>query len=190
MPARGAGGGTPYDFYGIPLPEHRHANPLRLHWPCPGSIDGFLEFRKLSDWRQFVQSMNLSRSVPAIVAEKYRRAQKLYYLAWMEPDLFKVGELAALVALENALRCKYEPKSSQSLAHLLKHMCEGDGLTDELLPISRRCGAPAIGQLTGATRPTLAERRNALAHGDAFDELPVSGLLELVRDLVDYAYRT
>jgi hypothetical protein len=36
----------------------------------------------------------------------------------------------------------------------------------------------------------LSDIRNALAHGDPFDSLPWSGLLELVRDLIQYAYRT
>lgn len=52
-----------------------------------------------------------------------------------------------------------------------------------------RCGRTAIGQLVGDIHPTLAERRNALAHGDPFDGLPTGGLLELVRDLINFAYR-
>jgi hypothetical protein len=43
--------------------------------------------------------------------------------------------------------------------------------------------------LTGDTRPTLAEHRNTLAHGDPFEGLPTGGLLELVRDLINFAYR-
>jgi hypothetical protein len=35
--------------------------------------------------------------------EKYRRAQKLCYLGWIDGDCIKAGELAALVALELAL---------------------------------------------------------------------------------------
>lgn len=45
------------------------------------------------------------------------------------------------------------------------------------------------GYLTGEVRPTLAERRNALAHGDTFEGLPTGSLLELVRDLITFAYR-
>ncbi|MBS2127077.1 hypothetical protein KEX41_02265 [Burkholderia thailandensis] len=37
---------------------------------------------------------------------------------------------------------------------------------------------------------TLAGIRNSLAHGDPFDGLPWGGLLELVRDLIEYAYRS
>jgi len=55
-------------------------------------------------------------------------------------------------------------------------------------PWSRGAAGPQC-QLTGETRPTLAERRNGLAHGDPFDASPVAGLLELVRDLINYAYR-
>lgn len=68
-------------------------------------------------------------------------------------------------------------------------MVEVDGLTDADIPMVTRCNGTAIGQLTGSTHPTLAERRNLLAHGDPFDGLPTGGLLALVRDLIDYAYR-
>ncbi|HYW77844.1 MAG TPA: hypothetical protein VFA48_14695 [Gammaproteobacteria bacterium] len=68
-------------------------------------------------------------------------------------------------------------------------MVSSDGLTDTQIPMVVRCGGTAVGQLIGTTHPTLAERRNALAHGDPFDGLPTGGLLELVRDLINYAYR-
>jgi hypothetical protein len=68
-------------------------------------------------------------------------------------------------------------------------MVDSDGLADAQIPMVVRCGGTAVGQLTGNTHPTLAERRNALAHGDPFDGLPVGGLLELVRDLINFAYR-
>jgi hypothetical protein len=80
-------------------------------------------------------------------------------------------------------------KNKRSFAALLKHMVEVDGLTDAQIPMVVRCGGTALGQLTGDTRPTLAERRNALAHGDPFDGLPTGGLLELARDLINFAYR-
>ena len=80
-------------------------------------------------------------------------------------------------------------KSKRTFATLLKHMVEVDGLTDADIPMVTRCNGTAIGQLTGSTHPTLAERRNLLAHGDPFDGLPTGGHLELVRDLIDYAYR-
>jgi hypothetical protein len=50
-------------------------------------------------------------------------------------------------------------------------------------------GGTAIGQLIGDVYPTLAERRGALAHGDPFGGLATSGLIELVRHLINYAYR-
>ncbi|WP_293682825.1 hypothetical protein [uncultured Phenylobacterium sp.] len=68
-------------------------------------------------------------------------------------------------------------------------MVEVDQLTDMKIPVIARCGGTAVGFLTGASRPTLADRRNAMAHGDPFEGLPVGGLLELVRDLIEYAYR-
>ena len=64
-----------------------------------------------------------------------------------------------------------------------------DGLTDQKIPMVRRCGGSAIGFVNGESKPDLTEIRNRQAHGDPFDGLPVGGLLELVRDLIEYAYR-
>jgi hypothetical protein len=46
-----------------------------------------------------------------------------------------------------------------------------------------------VGFLTGDNDPGLNKIRNGLAHGDPFDGFPYGGLLELVRDLIEYAYR-
>jgi hypothetical protein len=49
-----------------------------------------------------------------------------------------------------------------------------------------RCrGGTIVGLLTGER----TDIRNDLAHGYPFDGFPQSGLLELVRDLIEYAYR-
>jgi hypothetical protein len=45
--------------------------------------------------------------IPEIVWAKYQRAQMLYFLAWLYPDLIKVGELVGLTALELTLRDRY-----------------------------------------------------------------------------------
>ncbi len=66
-------------------------------------------------------------------------------------------------------------KSKRSFAALLKYMVDSDGLTDAQIPMVVRCGGTALGQLTGETHPTLAERRNSMAHGDPFDGLPPHG---------------
>src|SRR5665213_3550076 len=88
------------------------------------------------------------------------------------------------------------------LGRLLQHMVEKDGLTDEKIPMFQKYGGSIVANLyePDASRKarkgtitappmTVAEIRNSLAHGDPFDGLPWSGLLELVRDLIEYAYR-
>lgn len=123
---------------------------------------------------------------------KYARAQKLYLLGWIDEDLIKAGELVALTTLELALVDRYGtqfPKRKPTFAALLKYLVEHDGLTDAHMPISVRCKSSVIGQLTGTSEPTLSQIRNRMAHGDPFDEFPFAGLLELVRDLITFAYR-
>jgi hypothetical protein len=83
------------------------------------------------------------------------------------------------------------PNGSIPFAALLRHMVEHDGLTDDKVPMNQRCGrgSVVVGRLMGHLKPSLAEIRNSMAHGDPFDSLPWAGLLELVRDLIDYSYR-
>ena len=155
---------------------------------------GQLEIPTPRAWRDFVLSLSLPDGIPEIVKAKYQRAQMLYFLAWLYPDLIKAGELVGLTALELTLRDCYGEKvkgrggSRPTFAALLRHMTE-DGLADDKIPMVQRSGGTAIGFVTGQSKPSLAERRNSLAHGDPFDALPCGGLLELVRDLIAYAYR-
>lgn len=180
------------------LTDHSHIalgdreEPVLLAWPTQGNAGGFIQFEKAADWRAFIDGLGIDPRIPEIVHAKFARAQTLYLLGWVDFSVLKAGELAALIALELALMDRYGGRSSKnkrSFATLLKYMVDCDGLTDAQIPMVVRCGGTAVGQLIGTTHPTLAERRNALAHGDPFDGLPTGGLLDLVRDLINYAYR-
>jgi hypothetical protein len=146
-------------------------------------------------WREFVLSLSLPDGIPETVGTKYRRAQMLYFLAWLYPDLIKAGELVGLTTLELAVRDCYgdkvrgRGKSKPTFAALLQYMPK-DGLTDAEIPMVKRSGGTAVAFVTGQSKPSLAERRNVLAHGDPFDAFPCGGLLELIRDLIVYAYRS
>lgn len=186
------------------------AEPLVLVWPDDGNPVAFWTFAEPAEWRNFVSRLSLDPRIPDITRLKFERAQKLFLLGWLDVDLMKGAELVALTALELALKdCfghvvprlsgkKIDPSSPEatiaqpirySFKALLKHLVVVEGLTDAQLPMIARCGGTAIGQLTGSTSPSLDERRNALAHGDPFDGVPTSGLVELVRDLIMFAYR-
>lgn len=163
-----------------------------LAWPTPGHASAFLTFARPVEWRAFIEGLGIDPRIPDIIHAKFARAQTLYPLGWVDFTLIKAGELAALIALELAVMDRYGgevSKSKRSFAALLKHMVMADGLTEADIPMVVRCNGMALGQLTGNSHPTLAERRNLLAHGDPFDGLPTGGLIELVRDLINYAYR-
>lgn len=167
--------------------------PLALPWPAPDNAGGFIEFSTATQWRAFVSSLGLPPGMPEIIAAKFRRAQMLYFLAWLYTDLIKAGELTALATLELALNDRYGEKvrkrgAYRRFAELLAYMIR-DGLTDDKIPMVKRSGGSAIGFVNGTAKPSLADLRNKQAHGDPFDGLPVGGLLELVRDLIAYAYR-
>ena len=171
---------------------HRDA-PLTLPWPSPDKPGGFIEFSTTTQWRAFILSLGLPAGIPEIVAAKFRRAQMLYFLAWLYFDVIKAGEIMALATLELALNDRYGDRvkkrgAYRSFAELLAYMIQ-DGLTDDKIPMVKRSGGSAIGFVNGDVKPSLAEIRNKQAHGDPFDGLPYGGLLELVRDLIAYAYR-
>ncbi len=171
----------------------RREPPLALPWPVPGNPGGFIEFSAPAEWRAFVASLGLAAGIPEIVAAKFRRAQMLYFLAWLYNDVIKAGELMALATLELALNDRYGAKvkrrgAYRAFSDLLAYMIQ-DGLTDDKIPMIKRCGGSAIGFVNGEVKPSFADIRNKQAHGDPFDGFPVGGLLELVRDLIEYAYR-
>lgn len=167
-------------------------------------------FSTATEWQSFVSNLGIHPGVPEIVAMKFRRAQMLYFLAWIYYDLIKAGELVGLTTLELALKDRYGNKGKKSkksdgrkdkkrkdkkcderilFADLLNCMVRDDGLTDDKIPMVRRYGGSVIGFLTGDSKPSLAAIRNSLAHGDPFDGFPYAGMLELIRDLIEYAYR-
>lgn len=191
--------------------------PFIMPWPQPGNPAALLAFHHFQEWQTFIADRGLHPAIPRIVGDKFRRAQRLYVLAWLDADLVKAGELVALTALELALTDRYGEffcrRSKQAgnqqkrrrapiLHDLLEYLVDSDGLTDTQLPFTQRYGGSIIPVLRRgrsardesssghASRPTLAEIRNSLAHGDPFDGLPWSGLLELIRDLIEYAYRS
>jgi hypothetical protein len=136
---------------------------LTLPWPVPGKPGGFIEFSTPAQWRAFVASLGLSTGIPEIVAAKFRRAQMLYFLAWLYNDVIKAGELMALATLELALNDRYGAKvkkrgAYRSFADLLGYMIQ-DGLTDDKIPMIKRCGGSAIGFVDGSVKPSLADRR-------------------------------
>ena len=85
----------------------RREVPFALPWPAPGSSGGFIVFSTATQWREFVSSLDLPAGILEIVTAKFQRAQMLYFLAWLYPDLVKAGELTALATLELALNDRY-----------------------------------------------------------------------------------
>lgn len=173
---------------------NRSSDPLRIVWPVPNNPAAIMEFVTFAEWKDFVLRLGLQRRTPEIVRLKYERAHKLYLLAWLDFDLIKAGELIALTTLELALTDRYgdkvrDKKGQISFSRLLRYLPDHDGLSDAKLPMVQRSGGTAIEFLTGKAHPSLNEIRNSLAHGYPFDGLPYGGLLELVRDLIEYAYR-
>lgn len=134
----------------INLPLERE-HPFLLPWPAEKAGVAFLTFTTPEEWRSFVHTFDLRPGVPMIVAAKYQRAQKLYYLSWIDFDIIKAGELIALTALELALTDRYGKKDFSAL---LKHMVTNDGLTDDKVPLVRRAGGSAVKRMTGVV-PSL-----------------------------------
>ena len=149
-----------------------------------------MQFSDIKGWRDYLLTLQINDTrVPGIHSNAYHDALKALLLAWVEPATIKPAELQALRSLEGALCGAYlqrlyekEPARSRKrkpgLGQFLKFMSEFDDLPDALHSKS--------GSGPGSALDTI---RNALAHGDPFNNLPWGGLFESVRDVVVYAYR-
>ena len=155
----------------------------------------FLEFHHITEWCDYLFSLQIrSAKVPAIHADAYHVALRMLLLAWADTCLIKPAELQALRSLESALRGVYfqvlferrralkpklvPEKFRPGLGDFLDYMAARDDLDTALHNESKK-----------ATGNALNVIRNGLAHGDTFNGWPWGGLLESVRDVMEYAYR-
>ncbi len=184
----------------------RHPGQLSLSWPDHDPLQGGRLFLKFDDWYAFIDALSLTAQTPTKLAARWTRVQSAYLLAWLTPDHLIAADLLTFTALEYAVmdryghlatpRPKYNPKKPNasmrvSFGKALDYIVTGDGLTDAILPFSLKYGGGVTNRLVhdNPTRPTLPDIRNWLAHGEPLEPGPTSGLPELVRDLIDYAYR-
>ena len=208
---------APEFLYALALAAERCRGERTIPWPAPGLPGGFVTFASFGQWQETILGFRLADAVPLNMADLFDRALKLYLAAWLDFDLVTAGEMAALAALEHSLRDCYlghfrdrhtkkvvaraksekrEPTLKENfrpekvpLAALLRHMHEHDELTDDQLPCVRKYGGSIMRLLTGEADPSLAGMRNVRMHGNPFGSGYTSGLLELVHDLIEYAYR-
>lgn len=192
--------------------------PRVIPWPSPGMLGGFVSFSSFTEWQRVIVGFQLPAGVPRNMADLFDRALKLYLAAWLDFDLITAAEMASLSALEHSLRDCYlgefhaqhmkkmvaraksekrEPRLNEnfrpesiSLNSLLQYMHQRDGLSDDQLPCVRKYGGSILRLLNGETNPGLADMRNVRAHGNPFGSGYQSGLLEVVHDLLEYAYRS
>ena len=162
----------------------------------PGrSNESFMQFDHISKWRDYLLTLQVNNTrVPGIHAAAYHCALRILLLAWVEPAVIQSAEMQALRSLEGALCGVYfqrlyeeervrKPKLKQEafkpgLSRYLKFMSEHDGLPVALHSKSGRGQGSALDKI-----------RNALAHGDPFNNLPWGGVFESVRDVIVHAYR-
>lgn len=171
----------------------RFPGPHMYPWPIEGNPAGFLSFASFQQWREFILRLGVRESLPGIVRAKFDAAQKLYLLGWLDGDVLKAGEFAALSCLELSLKDCYGDKVRRKNGHisfgdLLRYMPEHDGLSNEMLPVCRRSGGDLVSDLK-SKNPSASFLRNRHAHADPFNTAPYSGVLEVVRDLIEFAYR-
>jgi len=189
-----------------------------MPWPGAQGPATLRQFTSVKEWRLALSALDLDPTcaAPGGVRTKYRRAQKLYLLAWIDGDVVLAGEMAAFTALELSLNDQFGPRvaalstkppkkakvsatgqiKTPSLADLLDYLVVHAGIADADFPTALSAGGTVVDRLRKvskegpqASRPTFSEMRNRLAHGDPFEGLPLGGLLHVVRDLIHFIYR-
>ncbi len=188
--------------------------PFAIPWiHTPQTPSGLRIFHNFQEWEAYVESLDLHPNVWGQTRHRWSRVLKIYLLSWLDVDLIKAGELAALATLEMALKERYGlhfAKRSQDLEHppslrmLFKHLVENDGLTNDDIPIAKMWNTDMVTRLyerdadrrerhknqAGVSPPiTIESIRNTAAHGNPFETTPWGALLEVLRDLIHYADR-
>jgi hypothetical protein len=85
------------------------AGPRTIPWPTRERRGGLVHFENYAEWQKFLLAFDLPPGVPGVVKDAFDRARKVYLLSWVDFDLAVVGEVAALTALELAVRNRYLP---------------------------------------------------------------------------------
>ena len=107
-------------------------------------------------------------------------------MVWIDFDLIKVGEMAALATLELTLKDLYgqhvkrNKRGEWKFAELLRYMVDGDGLTEDKFPMSRRYGGTVVPVLIGTQRPSLADIWSGLRTTD--EEIKAVSPIEFLRE--------
>lgn len=65
------------------------AAPMQLVWPSPRSPVDTLRFDTAAEWRDFIGALGLPSHLPDVIQGKFRRAQTLYELGWLDAGLIK-----------------------------------------------------------------------------------------------------
>ena len=99
-------------------------DPFLMPWPVPGNPAALLPFHNYAEWQTFIDVRGLHPAIPQIVSGKFRRAQNLYLLAWIDFGLLKAGELVAFGACQGTCRLSHAAKGCLSVA------CEAIVTTD------------------------------------------------------------
>jgi hypothetical protein len=111
--------------------------PLVVSWPTPGNAGALLSFSTTTEWRNFISPFSLAAGIPDIVAAKYSRAQRLYFLAWIDFDLIEASELVAPNTLELALKDLYGYEVKDRKGRIYFSRLLSDLLKDGLMILPR-----------------------------------------------------
>ncbi|CDW96321.1 MULTISPECIES: hypothetical protein [unclassified Thiomonas] len=169
------------------------------------------KFRHIAEWREYLLTLQIrSDRVPTIHAVAYHAALHMLLLSWVDGSVTKPAEMQALRSLEAALigvyfqpLCKREEERRE---RWLKR-CRGCAACVECRKFDREKFRPGLNKLLDymvahdELNPALHSEakkrdrsainiiRNGIAHGDLFNALPWGGLFDVVREIIEHAYR-
>ncbi|MHB1631319.1 MAG: hypothetical protein ACYCQL_03740 [Acidithiobacillus sp.] len=171
----------------------------------------FLEFNHIAEWRDYLLSLQIrSETVPTIHADAYHAALHMMLLAWAEPAVIKSAELQALCGLESALMGVYFQQlfeREQAKHKKVRDNCDGCKKCQKCATLDRDNYRPGLDNLLDymvkhddlpsalhneskkKNFSALSVIRNKLGHCDIHNTLPVGGLFESVRDVLEHACR-
>jgi hypothetical protein len=174
-----------------------------------------LPFANVCEWRDYLLTLQIrSNGIPSIYVDKFNIALRILFLAWVDANIIKAAELQALLSMECALHGAYFRvlfNDEQEKRTALRGKCtknrEFCTFNNYCKPINDTSFYPGLCRyldymVAHDDLPRIYHSkekkndcsalyiiRNYLGHGATQSNLPWGGLVDVIREVIEHAYR-
>lgn len=182
---------------GFICPEYRSHS-----FAYPMDYGELREFPTIEGWYAYVQSLRIYPKQVAIpYVDAFDEALRALFMSYLFPEFCKLGEMKALAVLEGTLKEAYRHKMCE---RVVKPKAPATTTTTEHKPqcvsldeclewavLNDNLDSRFVDKTIGRRRPeALNVIRDKQAHGRLDEMFPWGGLFEVIKETIEYAFRS